>query len=171
MLVLCWQQLRRSEFLRYRQSSERQFNGGRRIGVKQIELIEQHLGEAVGVADVLAAGWEIFELIGDVAAACAEQSVDLYPAFLFARSAAVDGRNAIAFAPSVPAVGAALSGGAVLWTDDMSEVADALAGLASALSMRLQAMARLAADDRDRVACENAAHDADRISELLARSG
>ena len=139
--------------------------------MKHIELIEQHLGEAVGVADVLDAGWEIFELIGDVAAACAEQSVDLYPAFMFARGAAVDGRNAIAFAPSVPAVGAALSGGAVLWTDDMSEVADALVGLASALSMRLQAMARLAADDGDRVACENAAHDADRISELLARRG
>jgi len=139
--------------------------------VKHIELIEQHLAEAVGVADVLAAGWEIFELIGDLAAAGAEQSVDLYPAFMFARSAAVDGRNAIAFAPSVPAGGAALSGRPVLRTDDVSEVADALAGLASALSMRLRAMARLAADDGDRVACENAAHDAERISELLARSG
>ena len=139
--------------------------------MKQIELIEQHLGEAVGVAGVLAAGWEIFELIGDLAAACAEQSVDLYPAFMFARSAAVDGRNAIAFAPSGPAVGAALSEGAGLWTGDVSEVADALAGLASALSMRLRATARLAADDGDRAACENAARDADRISELLARSG
>jgi hypothetical protein len=139
--------------------------------VKQIEMMEQHLGEAVGVADVLAAGWEIFERIADVAAACAEQSVDLYTAFLFARSAAVDGRNAIAFAPSVPAVGAALSGGPGLWTGDMSEVADALAGLASALSMRLQATVRLAADDGDRAACENAARDADRISELLAGSG
>ena len=138
--------------------------------MKQIELIEQHLREAVGMTDVLAAGWEIFELIGDLAAACAEQSADLYPAFMFARSAAVDGRNAIAFAPSVPAVGAALSGGAVLWTDGMSEVADALVGLASALSMRLRATALLAADDGDRVACENAARDADRISELLARS-
>lgn len=138
--------------------------------MKQIEMIEQHLGEAVGMTDVLAAGWEIFELIGDLAAACAEQSADLYPAFMFARSAAVDGRNAIAFAPSVPAVGAALSGRPVLWTDDVSEVADALAGLASALSLRLQATARLATDDGDRVACENAARDADRISELLARS-
>jgi hypothetical protein len=138
--------------------------------VQQIELMEQHLGEAVGVAGVLAAGWEIFELIGEVAAACAERSVDLYPAFMFARGAAVDGRNAIAFAPSVPAVGAALSGWAGLGTDDVSEVADALAGLASALSMRLRAMAPLAADDGDCVACENAARDADRISELLARS-
>ena len=138
--------------------------------MKQIKTIEQHLGEADGVANVLVAGWEIFELISDLAAACAEQSVDLYPAFMFARGAAVDGRNAIACAPSVPAAGAALSGGPVLPTGDASEVADALAGLASALSMRLQATARLAADDGDRVACESAARDADRISELLAGS-
>jgi hypothetical protein len=138
--------------------------------VKQIETIEQHLGEAVGVADVLAAGWEIFELISDLAAACAEQSVDLYPAFMFARSAAVDGRNAIAFAPSLPAVGVALPGGPARPTGDASEAADALARLASALSMRLQATARLAADDGDRIACENAARDADRISELLVRN-
>jgi hypothetical protein len=138
--------------------------------VKQIELVEQHLRAADGVADVLAAGWEIFHLVGALAAACADQAADLYPAFMFARGAAVDGRNAIAFAPSVPAVGAALSGGAVLSTGDVSEVADALAGLASALSMRLQATARLAEDDGDRIACENAACDADRISELLARS-
>ena len=138
--------------------------------MKQIETIEQHLGEAVGVANVLAAGWEIFELISDLAAACAEQSVDLYPAFMFARGAAVDGRNSIAFAPSASAFCAASSDKPVSWTSDVSEVADALAGLASALSMRLQATARLAADDGDRVACENAARDADRISELLARS-
>jgi hypothetical protein len=138
--------------------------------VKQIELVEQHLGEADGVADVLTVAWEIFDLVGALAAACAERTTDMYPAFVFARSAAVDGRNAVAFAPSVPTVGAALSGRPVLWTGDVSEVADALAGLASALSMRLRATARLAADDGDRVACENAARDADRISELLARS-
>jgi hypothetical protein len=138
--------------------------------VKQIELVEQHLREADDVADVLAVAWQIFDLVGALAAACAEQAADLYPAFMFARSAAVDGRNAIEFAPSVPAVGAALSGGPVLSTGDASEVADALAGLASALSRRLQATAQLAEDDGDRVACENAARDADRISELLARS-
>jgi hypothetical protein len=139
--------------------------------VKQIELVEQHLGEADGVADVLTVAWEIFDLVSALAAACAERTADMYPAFMFARSAAVDGRNAIAFAPSVPAAGVTLSGGAVLWPGDVSEVADALAGLASALSMRLRTVARLAADDGDRVACENAARDADRISELLARSG
>jgi hypothetical protein len=138
--------------------------------VKQIEMIEQYLREADGVADVLAVGWEIFEVISGLAAACAEQVADMYPAFMFARGAAVDGRNAIAFAPSVSPIDAALFGGLELWTDDVSAVADALAGLASALSARLQTTARLAADDGDRIACENAAHDAGRISELLARS-
>ena len=138
--------------------------------MKQIELTGQRLREADGVAGVLAAGWEIFELIGGLAAACAEQAADLYPAFMFARSAAADGRNAIAFAPSAPAVGTAFSGDAELPAGEVSEVADALAGLASALSVRLQATARLAEDDGDRAACENAARDADRIGELLARS-
>jgi hypothetical protein len=136
--------------------------------VKQIEMVEQHLREADSVAAVLAAGWEIFEVIGGLAAACAEQAADLYPAFMFARGAAIDGRNAIAFALSVPTAGAALSGDPELWTGDESAVADALAGLASALSARLQTTARLAADDGDRIACANAARDADRISELLA---
>ena len=80
--------------------------------MRQIELTGQRLREADGVAGVLAAGWEIFELIGGLAAACAEQAADLYPAFMFARSAAADGRNAIAFAPSAPAVGTAFSGDA-----------------------------------------------------------
>jgi hypothetical protein len=79
------------EFLRQRQSRERQFNGGRRIGVKQIELIEQHLREADGVADALAVAWEIVDLVGALAASCAEQAADMYPAFMFARGAAVNG--------------------------------------------------------------------------------
>jgi hypothetical protein len=138
--------------------------------VKRIEMAGQHLTEADGVAGVLAAGWEIFELIGALAAACAEQAADLYPAFMFARSAAAAGRNAIAFAPSAPAIDAATAEGLKLPADDASEVADALAGLASALSARLQATAQLAADNGDRTACQNAARDADRIGELLAGS-
>lgn len=42
----------------------------------QVELAEQHLREADGVADVLAAGWEIFELIGALAAASADKAAD-----------------------------------------------------------------------------------------------
>ena len=52
----------------------------------------------------------------------------------------------------------------------MDEVADILAALASALSARLLAAAQLVADDGDRITCENAARDADRIGGLLAGS-
>lgn len=137
--------------------------------MKQIELAEQHLREADGVADVLAVAWEIFDLVGALAAACAEQAADMYPAFTFARGAAVNGRYAIAFAPSMLAVRAASSGNPELSTTDVDEVADILAALASALSARLRAAARLAADDGDRIACESAARDAYQIGELLAR--
>jgi hypothetical protein len=138
--------------------------------VRQIELIERQLREADGVAGVLAAGWENFELIGVLAADSAEKAADMYPAFMFARGAAVDGRNAIMLAPSMPAGGPASFGSPELSTGDVDEVADALAGLASAMSARLREAALLAVDDGDRIACENAARDADQIGELLARS-
>ena len=47
--------------------------------------------------------------------------------------------------------------------------ADGLAGLASALSMRLRESAGLAADAADRSACENAAREAERITWFLAQ--
>ena len=137
--------------------------------MKQIELIEQHLGEADGVVGVLAASWEVFELVGALTAACAEQTADMYPAFMFARGAAISGRNAIAFAPSMPAARASSYVSPEPSMSDVDEVADALAELASALSARLRAAAQLAADDGDRIACESAACDADQISGLLAR--
>lgn len=137
--------------------------------MSQIELIEQHLREAGGVADVLAVAWEIFDLVGALAAACAEQAADMYPAFMFARGAAVNGRNAIALAPSMTAVCAASFGNPEFSTIDVDEVADMLAALASALGTRLRVAARLAAANGDRIASESAARDADRIGELLAR--
>ena len=133
-----------------------------------IKPIQQHLLDAIGVPSVLAAGWDAFELVRAVAGASADQAADMYPAFTFARGAAVNGRNAIAFAPSMPADQATLLERPVL-SGDVYEVADALADLASALSGRLRETAELAADAGDRAACENAARDADRISELLAK--
>ena len=52
---------------------------------------------------------------------------------------------------------------------DADEIADDLAGLASALSMRLRESAGLAADAADRSACENAASQAERITWLLVQ--
>ena len=136
--------------------------------MNQIELARQHLLGADSVPGLLSAGWEIFELVIAVAAASADQSADMFPAFTFARGSAVSGRNAIAFAPSMP-TGYAPSGAPEPVTGDVYQVADAVAGLASALSARLRDAAGHAADAGDRAACELAAGHADQISELLAR--
>lgn len=136
--------------------------------MKRVELLERHLRGAAGAADVLAAGWEIFEFIGVLCEAGAGQAADLYPAFTFARGAAVGGRNAIASAPSLPAGRPARLENPALPTGNADEVADAAAGLAAALSPRLREAAGLAVDVGDRTACENAAREAGRISELLA---
>ncbi len=120
------------------------------------------------MAGVLAAGWKVFELIAALASANAERAVDMYPAFMFAQGAAVSGRNAIVLAPSMSAGAPASFGTPGLSTDDVDQVADALAELAFALSVRLREAAGLAVDDGDRLACEKAARDAEQITELLA---
>lgn len=139
--------------------------------MKQIELARHRLLDADDVPGVLSASWGIFELVMAVAAASADHSAGMYPAFTFARGSAVSGRNAIAFAPSMPAGYAAPSGNPSPVTGDVHEVADAVAGLASALSARLRDAAGRAADAGDRAACQDAAGHADRISRLLARGG
>ena len=137
--------------------------------MRQIELVERQLVEADDLADVLAVGWEIFDLVGGLAADCADRAADMYPAFMFARGAAVNGRNAIASAPSMPAGRSVLVESAKPSATDVYDIADAIARLASVLGTRLREAARLA-DDGDRTICQNAARDADRIVELLAES-
>jgi hypothetical protein len=136
--------------------------------VNRIDLLRQRLADADSLPAVLATGWDAMELIAAVASASAGESPDMYPVFTLARGAAVTGRNVIAFAPSLPPPADAAhdvpepAGG----TD---QIADALANLASALSMRLRQSAGRAADPADRCACEDAADEADRITRLLAK--
>lgn len=136
----------------------------------QIELMHQHLRDADGIPALLSAGWEVFELVTALVTACAERSADMYPAFTFTRGAAVSGRNALAFAPSMPAGYAARSGTPKSVTGDVDEVADAVARLASALSARLREAAVRASEAGDRDACENAALDAGQITSLLRKA-
>lgn len=137
--------------------------------MNQIEQVQQHLHTADGVPAVLSASWEAFELVQAIAAVCADLAADIYPAFTFARGSAVSGRNAIAFAPSMPAGYAQSLAVTAPATGDVYEVADALAGLASVLVARLREAAALVADADDRTACEDAALDAEQISALLGK--
>ena len=138
--------------------------------MKKIELIQQRLLDADGVPGVLSVGWEVFEFFGAVAATMADQSADMYPAFMFTRGAAMSGRNAIAFAPSTPAGHAPLMDDPAEFMDgNVYQHAADMAGLATILSARLREAEELAADPGDQAACKNAARDAKQISELLAR--
>jgi hypothetical protein len=136
--------------------------------VEQIKLIHQRLVNADGFPALLAAAWDTFELVQATASADAAESPDLYPAFTFARGAAVNGRNALAFAPSLPPLPRGAAHDPPKPAGEVYQTADALAGLASALSIRLRETAELATATADRSACENAASDADRITQLLA---
>jgi hypothetical protein len=136
--------------------------------MNQIGLIQQRLVDAGSLPAVLAASWEIFELIAASASASPGESPEIYPAFTFARSSAVSGRNAVAFAPSMPVFSASAVHDPPEPAADAYEIADTLAGLASALSVRLRESAGLAADAADRSACESAASEAERIAWLLA---
>jgi hypothetical protein len=137
--------------------------------VNETELIRRRLADAGGLPAVLAAGWDIFGLIAAIASAIADESPDMYAAFTFARGAAVSGRNAIAFAPSAPSISGRAGDELPKPSGDAGEIADDLAGLASALSVRLRESAGLAADAADRSACENAASEAERITWLLGQ--
>jgi hypothetical protein len=137
--------------------------------MNQIKTMQQHLIDADGVSGLLSAGWRAFDLVRAVAGASADHAGDIYPAFMFARGAAVSGRNAVAFAPSLPADCAPHPGIPEAFTRDVYEIADAIAELASVLGGRLREAAGLASDAGDRVACENAATDAERIRRLLAK--
>src|SRR5258708_3609267 len=129
----------------------------------------EHLLSADSLHDLLSAGWDAFELVTAVTGVSADRSADMYPAFTFARGEAVSGRNAIAFAPSMPGGHTAPPGDPAPIAGELDEIADAVAVLASTLSACLRGAAGLATDAGDRVACENAARHADQICQLLAR--
>jgi hypothetical protein len=137
--------------------------------VNRVKLIHQRLADADGLPAVLCACWEIFELVGTIVSECAGESPAMYPAFTFARGSAVSGRNALAFAPSMPPVSGEPGHRPAKPAQDVDEIADALANLATAVSIRLRESAQLATTAADRSACENAAGEAERIAWFLAK--
>jgi hypothetical protein len=126
------------------------------------------LEKATGLPEVLAAGFDVFELIRVAARGCQDQVPGLFAAFMTAADAAVDGREALTLAPSLPPASGTPPGDAVLAGGDAAQVADVLATLAGVLAERLR---RAAAADlpEDRAACQDGAHAAGRICQLMAR--
>lgn len=98
-----------------------------------------------------------------------KRSVELFAAFAFAAAAAAEGRHVLLTAPSPPSAHELVTSRAACVQADLDVTADALAGLAGALSTHLSSAARCARDPGDHAACREAAREATNVYEFLAR--
>lgn len=131
--------------------------------------VEVRLEQAASMPEALAAGFDAFEVIRMAARECQDRAPELFAAFMTAADAAVDGREALTVAPSLPHVAAAGPGDPVAADADPGQVAAALAVLAGLLGDRLGEVAALADLANDRAACNDAAHEAGQICQLMSR--
>lgn len=92
-------------------------------------------------------------------------------AFMTAADAAIDGREALTIAPSLPLGGTTEPSSVVQRGADADQAADGLAALTAALRDRLTSAAVLAVLPGDQAACQDAAQAAERICQLMTRGG
>ena len=123
-----------------------------------------------GLPDTLAWAFDAFETIRSVARDCEDRAPDLFATFMMAAGAAVEGRNALAAAPSFPLGRSGAPEGAPPVGADVERIADELSALAEVLAGRLSQAAAVARLPGDRFACENATESAHGIGRLLARA-
>ena len=137
--------------------------------VSQASGIEARLMEAASLPETLAAGFDAFEVIRMTARYWQDQAPELFAAFMTAADAAVDGREALTIAPSLPPAGGAGPGDTVAAGADPGQASDTLAALAAALRDRLTRAAAGAVLPGDQAACQDGAQAAGRICQLMAR--
>ena len=137
--------------------------------MQDTEFIEARLRDTSTLPEMLAAGFDAFEVIRRAARGYVDMVPGLFAAFMTTAREAVEGREALTVAPSLPPGPAAIP--ASLPTADVSadEVMSALASLAALVAGCLSRAASTASLDADRVACGEAAAAAQRIRRLMAR--
>jgi hypothetical protein len=136
--------------------------------VDELDAITARVADSTGIPELLDTGFDAFEAIRYVSRACEGQAPGLFAAFMLAAGTAVEGRNALTDAPSIPpSRGGLVLEPAVIAADDVDDVADALAQLASRLAQRLAEAAMQADLAGDRSACQQASRSATDIHELL----
>jgi hypothetical protein len=137
--------------------------------MREASGIQARLEQAATLPETLAAGFDAFELIRMAARDSQDQVPELFATFMTAADAAVDGREALTIAPSLPLARSGGPGDPVPTGGDPGRVADALAALAGLLHDRLGQAAAVAGLRADQVACQEAAHAAGRILRLMTR--
>ena len=141
--------------------------------MNRLAKAHQRLQEAGDLAAVIAAAHEGF--VAALTALRAQEDPDSawFGEFVMAAASAADGRDALLFAPSMPAA----PGPGTVVTDEQAaagtggSVAGDIAALCGLAAVRLARAAVEAADPGDQAACERAARCAQRICELLAGAG
>jgi len=135
-----------------------------------LEETEGALRGAAGLPELLATSLAAFEGIRVTARAWEDRVPELVATFMTVADAAVEGREAVASAPSLARAPGCLPPGRVAAGADVPEVTGALGALGMLLSRRLaDGAATTAAGDRG--ACLAAAAAARRISALMASDG
>ena len=137
--------------------------------LQQAARIQHRLRQGSSLAGTLVASFDAFEAIRLLARGNEHRDPGLFAAFMMAADAAVDGREAITTSPSLPqattpqpAVSPATGAG-------LDDIADAMASLAAQLAECLPRAAAMAKMPGDRAVCEQAAHAAGQIRQLMAR--
>jgi hypothetical protein len=137
--------------------------------MKELHAIASRLRGGSTLAELLAAGFDAFETIRPAARACEDRTPDLFAAFMTAAGTAVDGRNALGGAPSLPPPTGPPPVITVSATAGAAHIADELAALAALLAQRLAEAGAWAFLADDRAACQHATRAARHIHRLLAQ--
>ena len=139
----------------------------------RLATARDHLEHAEGLTATLDAAHDAFENMLAVIRAHEDPDDDLFIPLVMAAASAADGRNALAFAPSLPphrlhppAAGEERSG-----AGPAREITRQLVALSELLATRLTEAVDAAQDPADRAACTDAARSARDIHALLTGSG
>jgi len=135
--------------------------------VHDVETIMARLQGARSLPELLAAGFDAFETIRVLARGSEDIVPSLFAAFITVADAAVDGRQAITLAPSLPPVSLITTPPAA--GADIDTVTVALTALGELLDECLARAADRALIPGDRAACQEAAEAGRRIHQLMAR--
>jgi hypothetical protein len=141
--------------------------------MRRLTAAGDRFGQARGLAPVLDAACNAFEEILAVIGDYEDASDALVVPLLLAATQAANGRDAVLFAPSLPArrlhqmerVGEEPARGSA------QDITAAVAGLCQLLASRLAHTAGTVADVADRAACQDAARHAQAVHALLTGSG
>ena len=145
-------------------------SAGKAGGMTEPAAAEVRLRQASDLPEILAASFDAFEVVRLLARRSEDRVAGLFAAFMCTADAAVDGREAVTIAPSLPVLNAStVAPGEPTASADLDLVIESLTTLGALLDDRLTGAGATAADLGDRVACQGGAAAARRICRLMGR--